>query len=125
MCFCSSETLARLIPRIVQLQLKGYSAVLQTHGVVRWPQNTHAVDRAPHVVARGALARCGVLRILMLVDLLSITMAGCLPTQEDLAAVEYAPLAGEDWKVSTTAEQGLDPDLVAEHYLNTAQLPNL
>jgi CubicO group peptidase (beta-lactamase class C family) len=44
---------------------------------------------------------------------------------EDLEAVEYMPLSGEDWKVSTPAEQGLDPMLVAELYYNAAELETL
>ena len=43
------------------------------------------------------------------------------PSTEDLAAVEYTPLPGDDWKVSTPAEQGLDPMLVAELYYNAAE----
>jgi CubicO group peptidase (beta-lactamase class C family) len=44
---------------------------------------------------------------------------------EDLQAVEFAPLPGGDWEVSTPLEQGLDPMLVAELYLEAAELPTL
>jgi len=47
------------------------------------------------------------------------------PRPEDLAAVEYTPLPGDDWKVSTPAEQRLDPMLVAELYLDAAELETL
>jgi len=47
------------------------------------------------------------------------------PRPEDLSAVEYTPLPGDDWKVSTPAEQGLDPMLVAELYLEAAELETL
>jgi CubicO group peptidase (beta-lactamase class C family) len=47
------------------------------------------------------------------------------PRTEDLAAVVYTPLPGNDWKVSTPAEQGLDPMLVAELYLDAAELETL
>lgn len=47
------------------------------------------------------------------------------PRPEDLKAVEYAPLARDDWKVSTPAEQGLDPNLVAELYDDATGLPKL
>lgn len=47
------------------------------------------------------------------------------PRAEELEAVEYAPLAGDDWKVSTPAEQGLDTMLVAELYLDAAEMENL
>jgi len=44
---------------------------------------------------------------------------------EELEAVEYTPLAGDDWTVSTPAEQGLDPMLVAELYHDAAEMKNL
>ena len=52
-------------------------------------------------------------------------LVGCGPSTEDLEAVEYTPLPVEDWRVSTPAEQGLDPKLVAELYLNAAELETL
>jgi CubicO group peptidase (beta-lactamase class C family) len=53
------------------------------------------------------------------------TMVGCSPSTAELEAVDYTPLPGDDWKVSTPAEQGLDPMLVAELYLNAAELETL
>jgi CubicO group peptidase (beta-lactamase class C family) len=53
------------------------------------------------------------------------TLIGCGPSTEDLEAVDYTPLPGDDWKVSTPAEQGLDPMLVAELYHNAAELETL
>ena len=50
---------------------------------------------------------------------------GCGPSTEDLEAVDYTPLPGDDWKVSTPEEQGLDPMLVAEMYYNAAELERL
>jgi len=47
------------------------------------------------------------------------------PRAEDLEAVVYTPLPGDDWKVSTPAEQGLDPMLVAELYLDAAEMETL
>ncbi len=47
------------------------------------------------------------------------------PRPQELEAVEYTPLPGDDWEVSTPEEQGLDPMLVAELYLEAAQLPTL
>jgi CubicO group peptidase (beta-lactamase class C family) len=63
--------------------------------------------------------------ILILSILISSGLVGCGPSAEDLAAVECTPLPGDDWKVSTPAEQGLDPELVAELYLNAAELETL
>jgi CubicO group peptidase (beta-lactamase class C family) len=47
------------------------------------------------------------------------------PSTEDLLAVEYTPLPGDDWKVSTPSEQGLDPMLVAEVYYNADKLETM
>ena len=54
--------------------------------------------------------------------ILATLLAGCGPSAAELAAVDYAPLAGDDWPVSTPEEQGLDPMLVAELYHNAAAL---
>jgi hypothetical protein len=52
-------------------------------------------------------------------------LVGCGPSTEDLEAVEYTPLPGDDWEVSTPAQQGLDPMHLAELYLNAAELETL
>jgi len=58
--------------------------------------------------------------------ILILTMlVGCGPSPKDLIAVEYAPLTGDDWQVSTPAEQGLDPMLVAELYYDAANLETI
>jgi CubicO group peptidase (beta-lactamase class C family) len=57
--------------------------------------------------------------------LLLSMVVGCGPSATELAAVDYTPQPGEDWEVSTPAEQGLDPELVAELYLNAADVETL
>ena len=47
------------------------------------------------------------------------------PQAEDLEAVDYAPLAGGDWEVSTPQAQGLDPARVARFYRDAAELETL
>jgi len=47
------------------------------------------------------------------------------PRPEELEAVDYTPVLRDDWKVSTPAEQGLDPMLVAELYLDATGLSTL
>jgi CubicO group peptidase (beta-lactamase class C family) len=47
------------------------------------------------------------------------------PSIEDLLAVNYTPLPGDDWEVATPAEQGLAPMLVAELYYNAAELERI
>lgn len=52
-------------------------------------------------------------------------LVGCGLSTEGLEAVDYTPLPGDDWKVSTPADQGLDPMIVAELYHNAAELETL
>jgi CubicO group peptidase (beta-lactamase class C family) len=62
------------------------------------------------------------------VTLVLSMLVGCVasgPSVEELEAVEYTPLPGDDWEVSTPAEQGLDPMLVAELYYNAAELETI
>jgi CubicO group peptidase (beta-lactamase class C family) len=59
------------------------------------------------------------------VILISTLLIGCSSSPEALEEVDYTPLPGDDWKVSTPAEQGLDPMLVAELYENAAELETL
>lgn len=50
---------------------------------------------------------------------LALLLAACGrgPSSEELAAVDYAPIDDGEWPVSTPAERGLDPELVAALYL--------
>jgi CubicO group peptidase (beta-lactamase class C family) len=57
--------------------------------------------------------------------ILSMLVTGCGSTAEELEAVDYAPLPGDDWAASTPAEQGLDPMLVSDLYHNAADLETL
>ena len=59
------------------------------------------------------------------VILLLLVLAGCGPSAADPATGNYAPLLGDDWKVSTPSEQGLNPTLVGELYRNAAELESL
>jgi CubicO group peptidase (beta-lactamase class C family) len=59
------------------------------------------------------------------VILVLATLAGCLPSIEELEAVYYTPLAREDWVVSTPEAQGLDPMLVAELYYYAGKMETL
>jgi CubicO group peptidase (beta-lactamase class C family) len=57
--------------------------------------------------------------------LVLISLVACGSSKEDLEAVDYNPLLRDDWKVSSPADQGLDPKLVAELYNNAAELETL
>ena len=66
-----------------------------------------------------------VLSILILSCLVSCSSpssSGNKPAPEELETVDYKPVPGDDWEVSTPAEQDLDPLLVAELYHNAAEL---
>jgi CubicO group peptidase (beta-lactamase class C family) len=63
------------------------------------------------------LIACSILMLLLQV--------GCGPSPEELEAVDYTPLPGDDWAVSIPAEQDLDPLLVAELYHNAADFEKL
>jgi CubicO group peptidase (beta-lactamase class C family) len=52
-------------------------------------------------------------------------LGGCGPRAEVLKAVDYTPLPGDDWQVSTPAEQGLDSMLVARLYFNAQKVETL
>ena len=69
--------------------------------------------------------RQGYFLILISMILILSSLVGCGPSTEDLEAVDYTPLIRDDWEVSTPAEQGLDPMLVAELYLNASELETL
>ncbi|MCA9921666.1 MAG: serine hydrolase [Anaerolineales bacterium] len=62
---------------------------------------------------------------IILILLILLLPAGCGPSTAELAAVDYTPLPGNDWEVSTPAEEGLDSDLVAEMYLEAAGLETI
>ena len=65
------------------------------------------------------------LLIITIVLLVMSALPSCGPSIEDLLAVDYTPLPGDDWEVSMPAEQGLDPMLVAELYYNAAELETI
>jgi CubicO group peptidase (beta-lactamase class C family) len=63
--------------------------------------------------------------VLILSTLISSSLVGCDSSDAELATVDYTPLPGDDWQVSTPAEQGLDPELVAALYADAAELETL
>ena len=65
------------------------------------------------------------LLVLTSVIVASSVLIGCNSGAVDLDAVDYAPLSGGDWEVSTPEEQGLDPMRVAELYHDAAELERL
>jgi CubicO group peptidase (beta-lactamase class C family) len=59
--------------------------------------------------------------------ILSLLVGCAIPSagNEALAEVDYTPLEMPGWEVATPAEQGLDPDLVADLYRRAADLSTL
>ena len=47
------------------------------------------------------------------------------PSIDDLQQVDFAPLVGDDWQVSTPEKQGLDPLLVAKMYYHASELETI
>jgi len=82
-------------------------------------EEKHPTKGRPHAFGRFTVV------LLVLIVLLSAGLAGCSPSARELAAVDYTPLVRDDWAVSTPAEQGLDPMLVAELYHNAAELDTI
>ena len=60
---------------------------------------------------------------LLLVLVISLFSASC--QSEKSTPVDYLPAFRDDWPVSSPADQGLDPDLVAKFYRNAAELDTL
>ncbi len=102
--------------------------------VTRKDNGTPKQDRLKHIV-RYPLFRSKVrqhsfpliTRVILILSMLVgwCFLIGCSPRSEDLETFEYTPLPGDDWKVSTPTEQGLDPMLAAELYLDAAELETL
>jgi CubicO group peptidase (beta-lactamase class C family) len=65
------------------------------------------------------------LLIITIVLLVMLVLASSGPSIEDLLAVDYTPLPGNDWAVSTPEAQGLAPLLVAEMYYHAAELETI
>ncbi len=90
--------------------------------------NTLRLDLLGHIVHSPLFRSKGGQRSFLLftsmILILSI-LVGCGITTKELKAVQYAPLPGDDWKVSTPAEQELDPMLVAELYYNKGSVEEL
>jgi CubicO group peptidase (beta-lactamase class C family) len=69
--------------------------------------------------------RQGSLLLITSVLLILLTLVGCGPSTEELEAVDYTPLSGDDWEVSTPEQEGLDPMLVAALYHNAADVETI
>ena len=67
---------------------------------------------------RSLLTWVGVISVLSM-------LAGCVPSLDDLEAIDYTPLARDDWEVSTPEAQGMDPMLLAKLYYHAAELETL
>jgi CubicO group peptidase (beta-lactamase class C family) len=87
-------------------------------------------DKRPGLPRLKQIVRCFNWRqysllIITIVLLVMSALPSCGPSIEDLLAVDYTPLLGDDWEVSTPEAQGLDPLLVAEMYYHAAELETI
>lgn len=62
---------------------------------------------------------------LIVATLASMLLASCGPSTTDRAAVDYTPLTDGDWQTSTPGEQGLDPNLIAQLYLDAEDVETI
>lgn len=79
-------------------------------------------DKAPSLLVRHSF-----LMATLAIFILTL-LAGCdssAPSIEDFESIDYRPLPGDDWQISTPEEQGLEPMLVAELYHDAAELETL
>lgn len=83
-------------------------------------------DRDTYDQLAGALAMLGFQSDYGSVEAARPAIAEMLrPNPEELEAVAYEPLPMDGWMVSTPAEQGLDPALVADLFLDASELETL
>ena len=83
-------------------------------------------DKAIYDTLKQALAPLGLQLDYEQIEANRPTIAEMLrPTPDELREVGYTPLSESDWMMSTPEEQGLDPALVAELYLDAAHLETL
>jgi CubicO group peptidase (beta-lactamase class C family) len=68
--------------------------------------------------------QCSLLPFISVV-LIPLILAGCGSCKRHLDLIDYSPLSGGDWNVSTPKEQGLDPDLLNKLYFDAAKLETL
>jgi CubicO group peptidase (beta-lactamase class C family) len=66
------------------------------------------------------------LLILVIGIQIMVLLVGCGgPSAEELASVDYTAAAGDYWQISTPADQGLDPQWVAQLYLNATKVETI
>ena len=88
------------------------------------------MSQTKHLSKRHRHSLPKIMNAISILSILGSGLVGCGPANAEEAApdhaiVDYAPLPGDDWNLSTPAEQELDPALVAEFYLNAAELETL
>ena len=76
------------------------------------------------LLVRPARRRHAILRIAGVIAILSM-LVGCGFRTATPEAVDFTPLAGDYWEVSTPGEQGLDPKLVEALYRDAADMKTL
>jgi hypothetical protein len=61
----------------------------------------------------------------VLILLLAFVIPGCRFIPVNFSTVDYTPIDGKDWLISSPEDQGLDPDLLTRLYKNAAELDTL
>jgi CubicO group peptidase (beta-lactamase class C family) len=63
--------------------------------------------------------------IVFITSLMITFIVGCGPSSSELASIDYSPLPGTDWVLSSPEAEGLDPDSVAKMYYNATKLDTI
>jgi CubicO group peptidase (beta-lactamase class C family) len=63
--------------------------------------------------------------VLILAVLAPLGLAACGSSPQVSETIDYTPLERDDWAISTPEEQGLDPELVTDLYLDATDLEKL
>lgn len=72
-----------------------------------------------------SISRKNVFLYFLSMGLILIILVGCTSSSEALDPVDFSPLPGGAWDVSTPEEQGLDPDLIEKFYKNANKLDTI
>jgi CubicO group peptidase (beta-lactamase class C family) len=109
----------------INLQLaKIRQAELQKEAERRWLSYRKTEEKISSSASRSVSARQSILLETSAI-LVVLLLIGCGSCAWNIDLVDYTPLPGDDWKVATPAEQGLDPMLLSELYFNAAKLETL
>jgi len=63
--------------------------------------------------------------IIAVICLLFTSLVGCSPSTEYQEVIDYEPVLGDDWEISTPEAEGIDPELMAEMYYKASKMDTI